>query len=393
MSELRFNKKGTPFVYIRYYDEFGKRREEPLEIMKENRKAAEEFKIIFDAELLKKKKSMSKSPFTTKTLADAFAHYLRNNSKKDKSTINEYNNFFNLFKKTFPADSACTTLNKLNVEAWLTSLHDLTYIKKVRDKSIKNRKSRVYIETKVPYSQNTLFNFNKNLKKFLGFLFEYNYIPYSFKINRDVTTKMQEPNIIIFEDKDIPELFKNLSNKSSCFKLMFYMLSYSGLRPTDIKDIKAEDIFLDREVFRYWSAKANEFRFRPFHPVIIPIIKERLQEIQTGPILEYSSLDAMGRAFRRYLEQLELDKKGYDLRTFRKTFETHAYDNDIPEASAAELMGHSIETAARHYRKISTTKLKEHINKFSLPGMSIIENNVIKNNKKEEDGGNSGATK
>jgi site-specific recombinase XerD len=73
----------------------------------------------------------------------------------------------------------------------------------------------------------------------------------------------------------------------------------------------------------------------------------------------------MGKAFNRYLKELELDKKGYNLRTFRKSFATNAFEKDISLVSAAALLEHkNISTTMKYNNKANRKKLAEELKKL-----------------------------
>ena len=70
----------------------------------------------------------------------------------------------------------------------------------------------------------------------MNFLFEYNYTP-MFKINREVKTKPEVKEKIIFTDEDLSEVLNGLKGKNSNFQTTIFLLAYTGLRPSDILNI------------------------------------------------------------------------------------------------------------------------------------------------------------
>jgi len=73
----------------------------------------------------------------------------------------------------------------------------------------------------------------------------------------------------------------------------------------------------------------------------------------------------MGKAFRRYLEDIELDDRGYDLRTFRKDFISRSQEAGVPINVTATLVGHTnIKTTMTYYTKLSSKHLKNELKKL-----------------------------
>ncbi|MCK9209193.1 MAG: tyrosine-type recombinase/integrase [Ignavibacteriaceae bacterium] len=339
-SKLRFDKQGSPYIYIRY-DEDGKRVEKSTSILKENRDMAYQFQTIFDYERMQKNANPEHIA-PNAPLQSAFDHFLRNNKQKNKKTIYEYNNFFKKLAKVFPPGSDCSTLTKYTVENFLNEVKEWKY------------------------AHNTKANICKNMKKFLNFLFEYSYIPNAFRLNKDVITSPKISTIIIFSSEDISKIFAALKKKNTNFQTMMLMLFYTGLRPTDIYKIEVKEIDLAKEIFLYYSQKGKIEKIRPIHSMLVPVLTKRVSEVKHGRIINYSGTDEMGTAFRRFLKDVKLIGKGYTLRTPRKTFETIAFEQSARVESVAELVGHSPETAARHYRRISTDEMRKDLEKVTF---------------------------
>jgi len=341
-SKLRFDKKGSPYIYIRYIED-GKRIEKSTGILKEDKHLASQFQTIFDYERMQKTAN-PQLPSSNVPLQSAFNHYLRNNKQKNSKTIYEYNNFFSKLIKAFPPDSDCSILTKYSVEDFLNEVKEWKY------------------------AHNTKANICKNMKRFLNFLFEYGYIPNAFRLNKDVITSPKISKIIVFSTEDIAKIFAALQKKNTNFQTMMYMLFYTGLRPTDIYKIEVKEIDLVKGIFLYYSQKGKIEKIRPIHSKLLPILAKRIVEVKHGRIINYSSTDEMGTAFRRFLagKDVKLTGKGYTLRTPRKTFETIAFEQSARVESIAELVGHSAETAAKHYRRISTDEMRKDLEKVTF---------------------------
>lgn len=230
--------------------------------------------------------------------------FLRNTSSR----------LFNYVIPFFGDDASCFDINKTSVERSLGKINASKY------------------------SQNSKYNIVKTLKKFLNFLFEYNYT-LRFTINKDLLPRQYIGPVNIFSRDELKKILSGLKKKNSNFRTLIYLLTYTGLRPSDVYNICVEDINLAENKLSYFSQKTGDYFTVPIHSKLKRILKTRIKEVSSGKILNYE-LSNMGRAFRRYLDDLNLDGRGYNLRTFRKTFISLAYENGIDLATASQLVGH-----------------------------------------------------
>jgi len=337
--------KGS-MLYVSWYDKIEMKRKNKstgLKNTRDNMKKAKIFASEFQKALDQKSLSLKNLGIKKNTVGASIEHFLKINSDKHPNTIKGYEHFFEKFTQRFPREKNCTAITKLSCEDWLTSFR------------------------KTKYQPNTLFGISKILKKYLRFLFEYNYIP-MFILNKDVTFKPEVKDIITFTDDDITKILTGLKNKNSNFRTTVYLLLYTGLRPSDIYNLQVENIHLETQTFEYYSPKTKSYFTIPFHPDIIPVLKERIKEVTTGRLLNYKSVKNMGKAFSRYLEDLEITSKHYNLRTFRKTFITTAHECGLDLATVAKLAGHfKITTTEKYYNRLSLKKKSAELTKIVFP--------------------------
>ncbi len=333
-------------IYISWYDPFvGKNKNKSTKLIntKQNLKKAQIIATELQKRINENYTKFNQIGIIKNSISSSIEHFLKVNSDKNYKTIQGYKNFFSKFTNKFPEYESCLIINKLSCEEWLISF----------------RKSN--------YQQNTLHGITKVLKKFLNFLFEYNYIPV-FKLNRDITFKPEIKEIIVFQENDLKIMIDALRNKNDNFTTAFYILLYTGLRPSDIYNINVNDIDLKKGTIKYYSEKSSEFFEVPFHPELKPILEQRIKQIEVGKILEYETINNLGKAFRRFLAKLKLEHKGYTLRTFRKTFITLAHQSGMDLATVSKLAGHKkITTTELYYNRLSLTKQVSELKKLKLP--------------------------
>jgi integrase len=335
-------------IYISWYDSVESKalnRSTGLNYSVENMKKAKAMAKKLDNKLAEAKEEFRMLGIRRDTIQAAMEHFLKNNSDKNKNTIYEYNWFFKRFNMKFKPHELCTSITKLECESWIISLRDLNY------------------------AQNSLQSYVKILKKFLTFLAEYSYIPL-FRINKDVIIQPEVKRIIVFSEANIITMLEGLANKSGRFQIAFQLLLYTGLRPSDLIDLKYEDINLTKQNFQYYSPKTKEYLQVPIHNDLVPILAKNLESRGDGKILDYKDVKILGRAFHRYLNQLELDGKGYNLRTFRKTFVTLAHDSGLDLATVSKLVGHKkISTTQKYYNLLSISKQTDELEKLKMPSI------------------------
>lgn len=333
-------------IYVSWYDQIEIKRKNKstgLTNSRENMKKAKIFANEFQRALDQKSLSFKTLGIKKNTIGASIDHFLKINGDKHPNTIKGYEHFFAKFKLRFPREENCTSITKLSCEDWLTSF----------------RKSK--------YQPNTLFGISKILKKYLRFLFEYNYVP-MFILNKDVTFKPEVKEIITFATEDITKILTGLKDKNSNFRTTVYLLLYTGLRPSDIYNLQVENIDMESQTLQYYSPKTKSHFTIPFHPDIIPILKTRISEATTGRLLNYESVKNMGKAFSRYLEDLDITAKPYNLRTFRKTFITTAHECGLDLATVAKLAGHfKITTTEKYYNRLSLKKKSAELVKIVFP--------------------------
>ncbi len=282
--------------------------------------------------------------YTEGSIQEAFTEFKTKNSNKSTSTVSSYDYFYEFFTQKFNVKSSCLVITKKTAEDFFLYMHHLD-----------------------GYKQNTKFGIVKNFSKFLKFLFEYNYLPKPFVINSDVKIRMLKGDPLIFTDEDRKTILTNLikQRKNSNFKLMIMMLMYTGLRPSDIINITVEQVDLKKMTIRYHSPKVDKWYHPPLHNKLKVLLRRRIKEVKTGKLFEYSNVKNMGRAFSRYLVDIELDAKGYVLTTFRKNFISRSQEKGIPLSATSFLAGHSkISTTMEYYTTLSTEYLRAELNKL-----------------------------
>ncbi len=342
-KKIDFLHENGGFWYIRYKDPITakwKSISTRLKSTKENKVEA----IKLRDKLMEEIDKITAKTFRLDNLQAAYNHFLELNANKSKSTISTYTLFYSYLTQKFSSELPCTSITKQTSEKFLLWLAKQNNLK-----------------------QNTKFSIQKNFVKFLNFLFEYEYLPDVFIINKNVKTRPQVKEPKVFSTEDREKILNSLEaeGKNSNFSTMVIMLMYTGLRPSDIVNITVEQIDLSKMEMRFYSSKTDNWFVRPIHENLKDVLTTRIDEVGTGRIFNYSDAKSMARAVRIYFSALELSDRGYTIRTFRKDFISRSQEAGVSIAATAMLVGHSnIKTTMTYYTKFSSNHLKDELSKL-----------------------------
>jgi integrase len=179
---------------------------------------------------------------------------------------------------------------------------------------------------------------------------------------------MPAGEIVVFSQEDIQLMLEHVKEKSEQFQITFYLLLFTGLRPTDLLNSKVKDLNVKKLTFSYYSPKVDKYQTIAITSELVeniyPLIRNKNPE---DKLVEYADLHNIGRAFRQFIKEMGLSNKGYTLRTFRKTFISIAYEKGVDYVTLSRLIGHSnIRTTAKYYTQFSLAKQHEEVNKISF---------------------------
>jgi integrase/recombinase XerD len=359
-----YTRKNSQFIWLKYYDKIAKepfRTSTKFPTTKEGwRKAKELVKEVNAGIVLGYKMSESAvGPEKAKTIKEAYEHFKIHLSSRHKGTKNEYQRFYNRFIQFFPEALDCAKITKSEIGKFLIMINNLPKLQR-------NSKYVIY----------------KNTKRFLNFLFDNDYLPF-FKISKDFYIKPEIKDILVFTLADIKIILEALPAKNENFQIMIYLLLYTGLRPSDLINIRVEDIDFVDATLKYYSPKTDEHRVVPINQELIPLLKKRIDEVKIGRLLGYAQITNMGKAFQRFADDLKLNTD-YNLRTFRKTFISLAHGAGMELATVSKLVGHkSILTTSKYYHKLSIARQNSEMNKLSLASLGTSDGHTKKKRKKK----------
>lgn len=168
------------------------------------------------------------------------------------------------------------------------------------------------------------------------------------------TEETKERHIFTLEERE--KLWHNIDLP---FVDCILILLYSGWRISELLNLKKSDIDLQEGIMRGgMKTEAGRNRIIPIHPLIVPVIRKRMNN--KGEYLIKSTLSNFGNQLRKVLKNLEMDHIIHETRhTFRSLLDS-AGGNKI---CIDLLMGHSIQggIGEKVYTHKTIQELKETI--------------------------------
>ena len=187
------------------------------------------------------------------------------------------------------------------------------------------------------------------------------------------------PKVLSYEDiKKLLDI--NLINKYSYRnKAMLELMYATGLRVSELVNLKITDIDLENDILRTMG-KGSKERIIPIGDYAIYYLKLYIEEYRIQLLkkenTEYLFLNNNGRKISRQsffnIIKNEAVKKNikvnFSPHTLRHSFATHLLDRGADIVSIKELLGHSSLSTTQIYTHISNKKLEEDYNKFHPHG-------------------------
>ena len=166
---------------------------------------------------------------------------------------------------------------------------------------------------------------------------------------------------VILSRKEIKLILKNVKNNKH--RLMLAIAYSSGLRVSEVVNLKCGDIDTDRLTVHIKKAKGKKDRITVLSETVVPKLKEFLAgknandlvfESERGGKLTTTTLQ---KVFKKALEKSKI-KKPATFHCLRHSFATHLLENGIDVRYVQELLGHKNIRTTQVYAKVTSPKLK-----------------------------------
>lgn len=178
-----------------------------------------------------------------------------------------------------------------------------------------------------------------------------------------------------FEEYEIHQL---VNSASPHLRPVLMTAFCTGLRGSDLLDLKWENIDFDNNLITVNMHKTSKFIRIPMMPIIKPVL-ENLKANADNSLYVFSyngrKIGSVRKAFQTALKKSGLDKKDYQFRDIRRTFATMLLKNGVILTKIQLLLGHkSILTTERYLGvKLEETRQAVHTLDQSLSQAFIDE--------------------
>lgn len=282
---------------------------------------------------------------------EKFIEYLIIDKKYSENTVKSYNNDLKKF------ESYMKNINIQNIK----ENHIKNYLKYLKDNNNDNRTINHNIST---------------LRSFYKFLL----IEKTIKINpmeyiEMPKTKKSLPKTLSIEEIDKLLDIKLTDSFSYRNKAMLELMYSSGLRVSELVNVKIHDIDISNCIIRIMG-KGSKERIVPLGDYAIKYIeiylKEYRNKLTKKELNEYLFLNNHGKkmtrqGFFKILKQLAREKSiktDFSPHTLRHSFATHLLNGGADLRSIQEMLGHESISTTQIYTHVSKEQLKENYNNY-----------------------------
>lgn len=285
--------------------------------------------------------------YMNKDYINEYIDYLKIDKKYSLNTIKSYKNDLSKFV-LFINDKDITCLNKKDVISFIEN-------EKLNDKSARTISHDLIV-----------------IKNFYKYLLKEQIIKVDPTIDIELPKlKKSLPHTLSFDEID-KILDIELNDKYSYRnKAMLELMYSSGLRISELVNLKMQDIDLEDDIVRIYG-KGSKERIVPIGDYAIKYLKKYIYEYRSSlmhnKVSDYIFLNSRGdrisrQAMFKLIKKIIRDKnikKNVSPHTLRHSFASHMLENGADLRSIQELLGHSDISTTQIYTHISNKKIKEN---------------------------------
>lgn len=166
---------------------------------------------------------------------------------------------------------------------------------------------------------------------------------------------------LFLSQKDIENLTRNI--RKDRHKLGLYLMSYGGLRVSEMCCLKVSDIHLQRG-FMVISGKGNKQRIVPINATLQKMLETYLgrysHKLNPESFLIGGDRSSWHYVVKKYSEQ-NLGRRDVHCHTLRHSFATGLYEKEVPIERISQILGHSKLDTTLIYSRISIEQKKEAV--------------------------------
>lgn len=155
-------------------------------------------------------------------------------------------------------------------------------------------------------------------------------------------------------------------------KLILTLLYYTGVRRNELLSLNWTDLNLSKSTLIIRSGKGNKDRLIPIHKTLLELLdrylEERLPLIDDALIVGERGRRMCKCCFvdilNRYLEISGLKKKGYSAHSFRHSFATHLIESGADIFKVQSLLGHATLETTKIYINFNSTQMAKAVGRL-----------------------------
>ena len=307
-----------------------------------------------------------------------FVHGLTEEPNRKLSTMKQWKQTLKKlvdFKKDTKTEVDFDTIDMDFYSKFISYLNNKGYSKVTQKKGEQKKIVRL------DYSKNTIGGFIKNIKIFMNEAVDRNlttnlqYRNKKFKVMEEQVDKiyLSQSELLKFNQLKLQTTYQKLDKVRD----IFIVACYTGLRFSDLIQVKPENIINNGTQIKIKTEKTGELVIIPLHKFVKEIIKK-----YDGSLPPAISNQPMNKYLKEIAELAELNEtvkiaitrggkteneiyKKSDLvttHTARRSFATNAYLMDVPTISIMKITGHRTEKSFMKYIRISQ---EENANKLT----------------------------
>lgn len=322
-------------------------------------------------------RSLFKHEHAQKATLLKFADELIKNSNRKANTIKQWKQTLNKlieFRHATNIDVDFDTINMDFYDKFINYLNKKGYTKI----SIKGGEKTL---TRLNYSKNSIGGFIKNIKVFMNEAVDRNLTKNLEYRNRKFKVIEEQVDKIYLTQKELLKIYElklaGFYQKYDRVRDLFIVACYTGLRFSDLIQVKPENIISDGSQIKIKTEKTGELVIIPLHTLVKAIIKKydgnlpsAITNQQMNKYLkEIAELAEISETINTTITrggktEHEISKKS-DLvttHTARRSFATNAFLMDVPTISIMKITGHKTESSFMKYIRISQ---EENANKLT----------------------------
>jgi integrase len=222
-----------------------------------------------------------------------------------------------------------------------------------------------YLETatKEGFSPHTTNNYLTGFRVFLNWIADEHSLP-RFNVKKYfVKARLKVVDVYTIEEINLLREFLEQRNKH--FRQLIDFLLLTGFRISEALLLRWEDVRKDY-ILVISKDKQREDRF-PISEALQKLLTE-LRELNNRKVFYWveGSASRLNRTLIEAFKEIGIARNGRAFHTFRKTFSTMLFHNNLELTDVKDLMRHkSIQTTLNHYKETNINRLKDKLNNLT----------------------------